>query len=62
MNNVYDNEKECLKIDICFRYEYLEVFGLDPEDFEELEEWYRKKIDNLRDKNGCEKLDSEVHE
>ncbi len=32
--------KDGLQIDICYRYRYFEVFGLDDEDFERLTEFY----------------------
>ena len=38
MVTVYD--KAGLAIDICYNYEYFEVFGLSDEDSEELKEFY----------------------
>ena len=35
-------EKDGLCIDICYGYEYFEVFGLTEEEFSELEEFYQK--------------------
>lgn len=40
MAQIYkDNE---LAVDICYRYEYFEVFGLGPEEQEELEKYYNE--------------------
>lgn len=38
MEPLYDNGQ--LKIDICYRYEYFEVFGLSDAEFEELKKYY----------------------
>lgn len=38
MTTIYS--KDGLQIDICYRYSYFEVFGLDDEDFERLTEFY----------------------
>jgi uncharacterized sporulation protein YeaH/YhbH (DUF444 family) len=38
METIYEGEG--LIIDICYYYEYFEVFGLSDSDFEELEEYY----------------------
>lgn len=46
MVNIYN--KEGLRIDICPRYSYFEVFGLSEEEFENLREFYN----NLRNKNN----------
>lgn len=35
-------DREGLRIEICYYYEYFEVFGLSKEDFEELKEYYKK--------------------
>lgn len=40
MYNVYD--KDGLTIDICYGYGYFEVFGLTDEEFEKLEEYYKR--------------------
>lgn len=38
MTTVYDEDG--LTIDMCYHYEYFEVFGLTNEEFSELEEYY----------------------
>ncbi len=38
METIYKGEG--LTIDICYRYSYLEVFGLNNADFEKLERYY----------------------
>lgn len=38
MTTIYDEDG--LTIDICYSYEYFEVFGLTGEEFSELEEYY----------------------
>ena len=35
-------DREGLRIEICYYYEYFEVFGLSKEEFEELKEYYKK--------------------
>ena len=38
METIYEDDD--LTIDICYGYEYFEVFGLDTDEQEELEEYY----------------------
>lgn len=45
MHNVY--EKDGVSIDVCYRYEYYEVFGLNEEDFLELEKAYEDRYHYL---------------
>lgn len=40
MHTLYCQDK--LRIDICYRWEYFEVFGLTYEEFEKLSEYYVK--------------------
>ena len=40
MTNLY--KEDGLTIDICYGYEYFEVFGLTDDEFEELEKYYRR--------------------
>ena len=40
MSTIYDDDG--LRIDICYSYEYFEVFGLTHAEFHELETYYRK--------------------
>lgn len=40
MDTIYDNEELGLTIDICFGYEYFEVFGLTDEEFEAVKKYY----------------------
>jgi len=35
-------DREGLRIEMCYYYEYFEVFGLSKEEFEELKEYYKK--------------------
>lgn len=41
MSTIYDEDYD-LQIDICYRWEYFEVFGLSDDEFNELEEFYYK--------------------
>lgn len=41
MVNIYDDNG--IKIDICFGYEYFEIFGLNDREFKELEAYYDSK-------------------
>lgn len=34
-------DREGLRIEMCYYYEYFEVFGLSKEEFEELKEYYK---------------------
>ena len=43
MTNVY--AQNGLRIDVCDYYEYIEVFGLTPGEFEELAKYYHKLVD-----------------
>ena len=45
MNTIYDDGN--LQIDICYHWEYFEVFGLSDEEFKELSRFY----DNLETPN-----------
>ena len=38
MFTVYESDE--LTIDICYNYAYFEVFGLSPDEFKELEDYY----------------------
>lgn len=38
MTTIYSDDD--ITIDICYRYAYFEVFGLSPDEFEELEKFY----------------------
>lgn len=49
MHNIYNADG--LKIDICFRYSYFEVFGLTDEEFKELEDYYIKLEFESEEKN-----------
>lgn len=40
MDTIYDEDG--LRIDICYYYEYFNVFGLNDEEFNELEDYYDK--------------------
>ena len=40
MDTIYDNEELGLTIDICFGYEYFEVFGLTDEEFKAVNKYY----------------------
>lgn len=42
MDTIYDDGK--LTIDICYRYEYFEVFGLSQDEFNELKKFYRDLV------------------
>lgn len=42
MDNIYDEDG--LQIDICFRYEYFEVFGLTDDEFMELKAFYNELV------------------
>lgn len=42
MDNIYDEDG--LSIDICYHYEYFEVFGLSASDFAKLEKFYNKLL------------------
>ena len=44
METIYD--KDGLTIDICYGYDYFEVFGLTDEEFEKLEEYYEELKEN----------------
>lgn len=35
-------DREGLRIEICYYYEYFEVFGLSKEEFEELKKYYKQ--------------------
>lgn len=39
MTNLYKDDE--IQIDICYRYNYFEVFGLTAEEFTQLEKYYR---------------------
>jgi len=41
MTNLYKDDDLC--IDICYRYEYFEVFGLSENEFAELKKFYENK-------------------
>lgn len=41
MDTIYSSDE--ITIDICYRYEYFEVFGLSRDEFEELKEYYYNK-------------------
>jgi hypothetical protein len=43
MSNIYDDGE--LVIDICYGYEYFEVFGLSENDFADLVSFYRSLVD-----------------
>ena len=40
MDNIYDDGD--VQIDICYGWEYFEVFGLTDEEFKEVEKYYEK--------------------
>lgn len=40
MTNIYDDDG--LIIDVCYYYEYFEVFGLSDDEFDELENYYEE--------------------
>lgn len=42
MTTIYADEE--LQIDMCYTYEYFEVFGLSWKDFAELEEFYKSLV------------------
>ncbi len=44
MTTIYDGEG--LTIDICYYYEYFEVFGLSNADFKELERYYNSLVES----------------
>lgn len=44
MFNIYANDE--LQIDICYSYEYFEVFGLSSEDFESLSKYYSSLLES----------------
>lgn len=46
MNTLYDDDD--LIIDICYYWEYFEVFGLTAEEFSELEDYYEKLLNERR--------------
>lgn len=47
MVRIYENGE--LQIDICYYYEYFEVFGLSPEDFESLSEYYSSLVEEMEE-------------
>ena len=44
------DDKNGLRVDICYYYSYFEVFGLTPDEFYELEKYYNKLKNELYDK------------
>ena len=40
MTTLYNNNELGLTVDICYGYEYFEVFGLTDKEFKELERYY----------------------
>lgn len=46
MNTIYDDGN--LQIDICYHWEYFEVFGLSDEEFKELEGFYNALSEHRR--------------